>query len=48
VHHTNPNNTDTDGDGANDSWEVQHGSNPLVANAAVIFVAEPKATSNIP
>jgi hypothetical protein len=48
VHHTNPNDADTDGDGATDSWEIQHGSNPLVANAAVIFVAEPKATSNIP
>jgi len=48
VHHTNPNDADTDGDGATDSWEVQNGSNPLAANAAVIFVAEPKATSNIP
>jgi hypothetical protein len=48
VHHTNPTSTDTDGDGATDSWEVQYGMNPLSANAAVIFVAEPKVSSNIP
>ena len=48
VHHTNVHSSDTDGDELSDSWEVGHGTNPLTANAAVRFVAEPKATSNIP
>ena len=39
---------DTDGDGLPDAWELAHGSDPQTPNAAVIFVAEPKITSNIP
>ena len=48
VHHTNAIILDTDGDELSDGWEIEHGTNPTTANAAVRFVAEPKATSNIP
>ncbi|MCW5554673.1 MAG: immunoglobulin domain-containing protein [Verrucomicrobiae bacterium] len=33
VHGTNPLAPDTDGDGMPDGWEIQHGLNPLVADA---------------
>lgn len=45
---TDPNNPDTDGDGLSDGWEIANGTNPLSADPAVSFVAEPKTTSNIP
>ena len=34
VYHTNPNGSDTDGDGMPDGWETQYGLNPLVNDAA--------------
>lgn len=45
---TDPNDPDTDGDGILDGWEIVNGTNPRRAEAAVIFVAEPKGTSNLP
>ena len=48
VHHTNANLADTDADELTDGWEIEHGMDPTTANPAVRFVAEPKATSNIP
>jgi len=36
IYHTNPLLADTDGDGIPDTWEVQHGLNPLVNDATQI------------
>ncbi len=51
ITHTDPhawNFIDSDGDGLSDAWEVQHGTDPFAMDPAILFIAEPKATSNLP
>ena len=39
IHKTNPNLSDTDGDGAADSWEIENGFDPTVPNSSFNAVA---------